>query len=347
MIWLSYRQTRLQLTIGLAALVVAVAALALTGPHLADLAKDPEFLSRAAQEKINSFLYVTSILLTYAVPALIGAFWGAPLVAREVEAGTHRLAWTQGISRTRWLAFRLGVAATAVIVVSGLLTLAISWWAAPIDRAVPKEGSIKAFSFTRISPFLFSVRGVVPVGYALFALALGVVLGLVLRRTLIALGLTIALLVVVQVCVPMFVRAHLAAPLDNTIAITVENLTGLQGAGGRGSDFTLTTFHVSGVGAGDWLLKDETVDKSGSVPAALPAWVDDCMPKPGKHPTGSDEESARFACFARLADEGYRQHVVYHPSSAFWTLQARETGLLLGCAALLTGFAFWRIRRDL
>ncbi len=345
MIWLSFRQTRLQLTIGLTALTVAALALAVTGPHLADLANGPDFLSRAAQEKVNGFLYVASILLTYALPALIGAFWGAPLVAREVEAGTHRLAWTQGISRTRWLAFRLGVAAAAVVVVSGLLTLAISWWAAPIDRAVPKEGAVQVFSFSRMSPFLFSVRGLVPIGYALFALALGVVLGLVLRRTLIALGLTIALLVVVQVCVPMFVLAHLATPVDSTIAITADNVNGLQGKGDPRSDFTVTTFHVSGAGAGDWLLKDVTVDKSGSVPNALPAWVDECMPKPGgQQPAG--QESIMAACFSRLAAEGYRQHVVYHPNSAFWTLQARETGLLLAGAALLTGFAFWRIRRD-
>ena len=42
------------------------------------------------------------------MPALIGAFWGAPLITREFEAGTFRLAWNQSVTRARWLAIKLG-----------------------------------------------------------------------------------------------------------------------------------------------------------------------------------------------------------------------------------------------
>jgi len=38
--------------------------------------------------------------LVLAVPLLIGMFWGAPLISREFEAGTFRLAWTQGVTRS-------------------------------------------------------------------------------------------------------------------------------------------------------------------------------------------------------------------------------------------------------
>jgi len=38
-----------------------------------------------------------------ATPALLGIFWGAPLIARELETGTCRLAWNQSVTRTRWL----------------------------------------------------------------------------------------------------------------------------------------------------------------------------------------------------------------------------------------------------
>ena len=48
--------------------------------------------------------------LAYVVPAVIGIFWGAPMIAREIEAGTYRLVWTQSITRTRWLVSKLGVA---------------------------------------------------------------------------------------------------------------------------------------------------------------------------------------------------------------------------------------------
>ncbi|GAB3264388.1 ABC transporter permease [Kineosporia babensis] len=347
MIWLSYRQTRLQLSIGLVTLAVVAAGLALTGPHLAELAKTEKFLQQASDGVANSFLYVATILLTYGLPALIGGFWGAPLVAREIESGTHRLAWTQGVSRTRWLAFRLGIGATAVLAVSGLLTLAITWWAGPMDKAMPIEGPTGVFSFYRMSPFLFGVRGVAPIGWALFAFALGVVVGMLARRTLVALGVTMALLVVLQVCVPMFVRAHLAAPVDAVVPITLENLRGLEGRPDGAGEVTLETFHISGAGPADWILDDETVDRNGLIPASLPSYVSGCMPEPGLNPDpASSVQRAKQACIDRLSAEGYQQHIIYHPESRFWALQWREAGLLAGGALLLSGFAFWRIRQD-
>ena len=75
--------------------------------------------------------------------------------------------------------------------------------------------------------------------------------------------------------------------------------------------------------------------------STCPAWAEACAPAPRADPVIVE------ACFARLADEGYQQEVEYHPASRFWPMQWRETGLLLGLAALLTGFCFWRIRRDL
>ena len=69
------------------------------------------------------------------MPGIIGIFWGAPLVARELEAGTFRLAWTQSVTRTRWLAVKLGVVGLASMAVAGLLSLMVTWWASPLDRA--------------------------------------------------------------------------------------------------------------------------------------------------------------------------------------------------------------------
>ncbi|MDH6116607.1 NADPH:quinone reductase-like Zn-dependent oxidoreductase [Kitasatospora sp. GAS204A] len=75
--------------------------------------------------------YVVSGLVV-AVPGLLGAFWGAPLIARELEAGTHRLSWNQSITRTRWLAVKLLFVGLVAVATSGLLSLLVSWWASPI-----------------------------------------------------------------------------------------------------------------------------------------------------------------------------------------------------------------------
>ncbi len=115
------------------------------------------------------------------LPALIGVFWGAPLVARELETGTFRLAWTQGVTRQRWLAVKLTLAGLASMAVAGLLSLILTWWFSPIDRV----------QLNQLTPAMFGVRGITPIGYAAFAFALGVTAGAFIRRTIPAMAATI------------------------------------------------------------------------------------------------------------------------------------------------------------
>ena len=96
-------------------------------------------------------------------PSLIGMFWGAPLIARELETGTFRLAWTQSVSRMRWLLVKLGLVGLASAAVGGLLSLMVTWWYSPIDKV--NQG--------RFGAAAFGLHGFVPAGYALFAFALG------------------------------------------------------------------------------------------------------------------------------------------------------------------------------
>ena len=110
MIWLTWRQFRAQAA-AVAAIAVAFAlVLAATGPRLADLATTYRdvFDHITANDR---HLFYAGIVVIAVAPVIIGVFWGAPLVARELEAGTHRLAWTQSVTRTRWLAIKLGVTA--------------------------------------------------------------------------------------------------------------------------------------------------------------------------------------------------------------------------------------------
>jgi ABC-type transport system involved in multi-copper enzyme maturation permease subunit len=347
MIWLSWRQSRVQVLVMLLAVAVVATVLALTGPDLAVLYRTApaNFLRAIGAEQIDRTLYLTGFAVLYAAPPLLGAFWGAPLIARELETGTHRLVWNQGITRSRWLAIKLAVVGLAVVAVAGLLSLAISWWSSSIDTAINAGYERDPFSFPRLLPVAFGARGVVPMGYAAFAFALGVTFGLLLRRSVPAMAVTLAVVVATQVAMPMAIRSHLIAPVTQKIEITAENFAGFQARGGPDTGPKVVDhLFVDTGGPGDWMLTNETLNAGGQVQVFLPLWVFDC--RQGM-PTEQQTPAARQACFTRLADEGYRQSVAYIPATSFWALQWREAGLLFALALLLVGFCFWRIRRDL
>ena len=269
MIWLTWRQFRIQF-IAVYALVAAICVwLAVTGPGLARLAdrnKDVYDLLTSG----DRLLFNGGIAVLAVAPAVIGIFWGAPLVARELETGTYRLVWNQSVTRDRWLAAKLGFAIVATAVAVGILTTAITWWAHPIDGAT---GSQRGSLASRLTPIAFAMRGIVPVGYAVFALLLGTFVGLVLRRSVPAMALTLAIYVLCQIAVPLWVRPHLVPPTTTTMVISEATLDGIT-ADGSGP-FKITT-HVD---SRDWILTNQTVDADGRA-ASLPSWFGDCLPPP-------------------------------------------------------------------
>lgn len=201
MIWLTWRQFRTQAAVMFAAVGALAATLVVTGPQLADLYRTAGSSLVDQVSSSDQTLYYTGLLVVLAVPVVIGMFWGAPLISRELETGTHHLAWNQSVTRTRWLATKLGLGAAASMTAAGLTSLAVSWWSSPIDRYFP-----------RLDPVTFAARGVVPLAHAAFAFVLGVALGLVIRRTLPAMATTFALYAGVQVVVPMRIRSHRSSP---------------------------------------------------------------------------------------------------------------------------------------
>jgi hypothetical protein len=217
----------------------------------------------------------------------------------------------------------------------------MTWWSHSIDRAV--NGSKNAdvgnlFELARISPTLFASRGIVPIGYATFAFALGVLAGALVRRTVPAMAVVLAAYIVIQIVMPNLVRPHLVAPVTDKVTISRDNLHGIGGRPGH-----IERLDVGPVVPGSWTLSNRTVDPDGEPVGELPSWLGDCLPGPGKADAAAGAQLR--ACFERLANEGYRQQVVLHPRSHYWALQLRETGLLLLGAALLSGACFWRVRR--
>ncbi|GHA62016.1 transporter [Streptomyces tendae] len=333
MIWLSWRQFRTQAAVVFAAVAVLAVILAGTGPQLADLYRTAGSGLVDQVSSADQTLYYTGLLVVYAVPAVIGMFWGAPLIARELETGTHYLAWNQGVTRTRWLATRLGLGAAASMTAAGLTSLAVSWWSSPIDRAVNGGGATDTY-FARLDPVAFAARGVVPMAHAAFAFVLGVALGLVVRRTLPAMATTFTLYAVVQVAVPMWLRPHLAAASRTTVAIEPDGgpISIQDGA-------KQIVAHLEDV-PGAWVTSQQTLNAAGQ-PAPVPSSFADCL----RTESGPPALQQIDGCVADLGALGYKQQVTYQPADNFWALQWAETGLYLGLALALTGFCAWWIRR--
>jgi hypothetical protein len=342
MIWLTWRQFRGSAVVVLGAIALAAVALAITGPQLADLARvsGADLFTRLSLEDSKKVVFFVGTALAYAVPAIVGVFWGAPMVARELEAGTHRLVWNQSITRSRWLVSKLGVAAVGAVL-AGCIGLVMTWWSGPLDDAVHKGYTDNSpFSEPRLWPDLFGSRGVVPIGMAVLALAIGVTAGLVVRRTVAAMALTLATVIAVQIVMPVLFQSHLMTPESLTTTITSENIRGFLMSGDEGAPDPQIQVEVAVGHPGAWTTANRTLGPDGGSVKYLPAWATACAPDPRADSATVD------ACFKKLADEGYRQLVEYQPASRFWALQWRETGLLLVLAAGLTGFCFWRIRRD-
>lgn len=336
MIWLTWRQFRTSALAVFGVLGVVGAALALNAPGLhreyAETVADCQarcgpVYDRFFEPRLGQYLLLN--LLVVVVPVLVGMFWGAPLISRELETGTQDLVWQQSVPRRRWLAVKLGLVGVAAMAAAGLIVLAVGWWARPLDAT--------AFTgVTRLSPALFGSRGFAPVAYAAFAFAVGAAAGLLIRRTVPAMAVTFVIFVAAQVVMPVMVRSHLATPARLDAIITANNVSGVDDSGPNGA---IRGLLVDAGPRDAWVLTNETVDVAGLRPDALPAWVVDCATP--DEPAG---EIVQHQCLQRLQADGYRQAVTYHPADRFWRFQAYESAIFGALSLLLVGFCFVRIR---
>jgi hypothetical protein len=216
---------------------------------------------------------------------------------------------------------------------AGLFSLALTWWASPIDHAAAVGGS-GGFQ-QRFFPTLFGARGVVPIGYAAFAFALGVLIGLLIKRTIPAMAVTLAVTAVVLIAMPLGIRPHLITPVRSTMALTAANIQGLTVSGPGGNGQIQSVFAGSPDLPGAWVLSNQVVTASGG--AAL-GHVPQACQQMGSGPQ---------ACFSALAGMHLRQVVTYQPASRYWDFQWLELGIFLTVAILLTWASFWLIRRRL
>jgi hypothetical protein len=345
MIWLTWRQSRVQVATVYGATAALLAFLAITAAQLP--AFDDVYLVRLQSDGLAKAIFYLASFAVLGVPAIVGIFWGAPLVARELEAGTHRLAWSQSVTRTRWLATKLAVAGLAAMLVTAGLSLALTWWCGSIDSAIDAGQTVDGpLRVARIAPPLFEARGIAPIGYTAFAFALGVTAGIVLRRVVPAMAITLALFVAVQIAMPVLVRGHIG-PTSTTTAITASNMRGMMASINRDGtpQGPVRDLTVAVAERGAWVIANETVDRNGQAHRDLPSWFALCVPAAiqGGGP-GLIDAKQSAGCFARAAAEGYRQRLTFQPASRYWTLQAIELAIFLALAGALTAFSFWWLR---
>jgi hypothetical protein len=356
MIWVTWRQFRTQAAVVFGALAVVAAVLAITGLHLVHLydttvkpcASHGDCGTETGLFTMHDRLLQQLTQVVLVAPALIGMFWGAPLVARELENGTFRLAWTQSVSRTRWLAHKLALSGAASIVAAGLLSLMVTWWSSPFDRIANSP----------FSPSSFDRRGLVPLGYAAFAFALGVTAGVLIRRTLPAMVATLVAFIGVRAAVFAWVRPYLITPRTMTTAFVAPSF------GGSGPSGAITP--------SDWILSEQTINGAGrvigqnggfgpsgefdiNVSSRTGRLTMDGHVCPGTfRASGADRfgegtpsralTNAVQSCLDKLH---IREVAHYQPSSRYWAFQWYETAIFIGLALMLVGFCFWWVRRRL
>jgi hypothetical protein len=319
MISVALRQHRIQLSAGLAVIGVLAVLLVWTGHQMTSYLHSTglasclaahgggcDSFSRLFENRYGGLL--RDIAYLNFLPMLVGVFWGAPLVAREIETGTHRLAWTQSITRRRWLAAKLGLFVIATVAIGAGFSLLLAWWLHPFAQLQFGGG------YSRMDLDSFDSQGLVPVAYSLFAFALGVAAGVVVRRTLPAMAITFAVYVPLRLWVQSL-RAHFATPLQ----------------------ITYQAFGTSPrAGLGDWIIQSRILNGAGRTVSdqtvLSTCGVGPSTPKPDV-----------LGC---LAAHGYHQLDIYQPASRFWTFQGIESAIFLGLTvALLAVAVYWTTRR--
>jgi hypothetical protein len=341
MMWLTWRQFRAQIIWAAAALAVLASVLAYIRPGLIHLYDTngiatcdvnttcPTLVTRFLDEVsgIKGLLYFLGIGLMFAMPAIIGVFWGAPLIAREIDAHTYRLAWNQSVTRTRWLTVKLAVIGLAAMATAGLLSLIVTWYSSPIDQALtlnPRHG----ISLLRLGPVLFETRGVTPIAYAAFAFALGVAAGVLIRRTIPAMAATLAGFAVIQIAMADLIRQHLVTPVRTIVALNIGSIDGIGQAANGGM---LVKAAPSFSQAGAWVLSSQIISKTSH--AFHGTFTKACL--------GSDFSK----CTASIGLLHLRQLVTYVPASRYWTLQWREAAIFAALTLLLGAACLWATSR--
>lgn len=339
MIWATWRQHRAEAAVGSAILAALVAAMLVVGSIARDRARglglpactsakgDCSDALNALHGDFHSIPPFTSALII--VPLIAGMFWAAPLVSREYENGTHRLAWTQSISPLRWISTKIVLIFAVVAAAALVLGLLATWTLDPLTSAFGG----------RYNSSWYDVQGIVPVACILFALAVGVAASALIRRTIPAMAVT--LLVYAAVRIPVhWIRWHFASLSRRTVRVPLSNLLNdvkgspselaghltPLGASVHGVTVTGPNGHAIGTNQGNFNVLEQYCPNLQVNPAR-----DGVL-----HPA---------ACASRIQNLSLQVTAHFQPASHFWLIQIVESAIFVGLAALLVTVAIVAVNR--
>jgi hypothetical protein len=327
MTWVTWRQHRIEGAIIVIVVLLLVILLLVTGPGVAAAYRqagmpayehggqatcaatiaDPcwfakyQFVLSAIDLTASSY-----IPFLFFLPVLFGMFLGAPLVAHELEQGTHQLAWTQSITSRRWVLVKVGWLLGGIVLPFLLLSVLYGWWRGPITTATGPwglwfaESSKTANSGYGYDGRGFDVQGLVPFAYALFAFMLGVATGTMVRKAVPAMAITLVVFVLVRVLIEVLLRPSYLPPAVTTWAYEPKNPPPIVQTGR--------------------VLSTDTVDAQGNE-LSLAAISQICPPQKGGGGTPD-----LFACGRA---HGLRSRAFFQPADRFWLFQEIEGVLFL------------------
>src|SRR5271167_3399940 len=324
MVWVTWRQHRVALigmVVGLAALgaYTWMVGLQVHDAYAAELACHPAG-SDACIQLTSGFNSPGGILtngwILQLVPALIGAFVGAPVLAREMETGTYRYAWTQGFGRWRWALAKLAGLAVAVTAAAGAISVLFSWYYQPYFGANNQARNLS--ELTSLAPSLFDLRGVAFGAWTLAAFAIGVLAGMLIRRVVPAIAATLVAYAGLAIATGAWFRAHYFSPVVT-----------------RSLNVPSSVWIVSQ----DWTKGGQAISQTVlyQVLQGAPAQV------AGKEGGGPNHHA--LVAWQYLVQHGYTEVTSYQPATRFWAFQWIEVGWLLGLSVLLIAVTLWLVHR--
>jgi ABC-type transport system involved in multi-copper enzyme maturation permease subunit len=310
MVWLTYRQHRLELgTMFLGAIAIALTYLggaiyvASVRSQVGLDACPAVFGSSECVARFDEYhrltAFVTGLpLALYVYPIIVAAFLAGPIFARDFERGTHRLVWTQGITRLRWVVSKLAIV-SASSVMAALIVASVA-------------GLTHEFMLGNVGPWAaFDFQAPVVISYLVFAVALGAATGVLLRRSVAAMLGSLLLFVGARLLVESKLRPQflpmLSSPASGPNVVAVPQDAWQFGVryvtASSGADFPQEQFNA--------LMRSF---HGGEL-------------------------------YGYLASNDVAAFSYYQPADRYWLFQSIESGIFLGLSVALMLLAIWFVRR--